>query len=314
MLATGLLMSGAGAGIAFADTGDTAGTAPEPVAVTSNAGDNSTSGATGADNPDPPTATVGNGREDVGVQSTAEVKKDDSLPRATTTKKYKGSVTIPIPRIPTRAELPASGLPSPDLFYTVVVVPIPTLGEVLAAMQPQPEPAPAPGPAFRTQEEAPPVVDSGGAAAGGGGVDPLSVGVAAEPPVLRAPMVIAPLPIPLPPALPPVAPIGGVAGAGPAPVVAADVAAAGARAPLIRGSLQPTVKPRSSSLTPMSGQATRLGYPRSLRNPTTAELAVLALPGTAGLLALTFSGGIIGYRQANSTRFIRTQSAARFLR
>jgi hypothetical protein len=34
----------------------------------------------------------------------------------------------------------------------------------------------------------------------------------------------------------------------------------------------------------------------------------------AGLLVLTFSGGLIGYRQANSARFIRTQSAARFLR
>jgi uncharacterized membrane protein (UPF0136 family) len=38
------------------------------------------------------------------------------------------------------------------------------------------------------------------------------------------------------------------------------------------------------------------------------------LAGAAGLLVLTFSGGIIGYRQANSARFIRTQSAARFLR
>jgi hypothetical protein len=28
----------------------------------------------------------------------------------------------------------------------------------------------------------------------------------------------------------------------------------------------------------------------------------------------TYSGGFIGYRQANSVRFVRTQSAARFLR
>jgi hypothetical protein len=32
------------------------------------------------------------------------------------------------------------------------------------------------------------------------------------------------------------------------------------------------------------------------------------------MMALTLSGGIIGCRQANSARFIRTQSAARFLR
>jgi hypothetical protein len=216
---------------------------------------------------------------------------------------------IPILRIPRQDELPASGLPNPSLFYTTVVIPVPTLAELLTAMQSQPQPTPAPGPAFRTQEEAPPVADS----SGGGGIDPLSVGVAAEPPVLQARLVIAPLPIPRPPAPPPVVPLGGAAGAPPAPVVV-DVAVAGARTPVIRGSLQPTVQPEATSLTPMSGQTVRLGYPRYLRNPTTGELAVLALPGVTGLLVLTMSGGFIGYRQANSARLIRSQSAARFLR
>jgi hypothetical protein len=171
----------------------------------------------------------------------------------------------------------------------------------------QPTPAPAPGPAFRTQEQGPPVADSGG-----GGVDPLAAGVAAEPPVLQAPMVIAPLPIPLSPPLSPVAPLGAAAGSGATQLVAADLAA-GARAPLIRGSLSPTAQP-PATLTPMSGEARPLGYPRYLRNPSPGELALAALPGAAGLLILTFSGGLIGYRQANSARFIRTQSAARFLR
>jgi hypothetical protein len=63
----------------------------------------------------------------------------------------------------------------------------------------------------------------------------------------------------------------------------------------------------------MSGQSARPGQPRSLRNPTVGELSVVALPGVAGLLFLTFSGGVVGYRQANSTRFIRTTPAARFL-
>ncbi len=67
-------------------------------------------------------------------------------------------------------------------------------------------------------------------------------------------------------------------------------------------------------LTPMSGQATRAGYPRYLRTPTAGELSVVALPGVAGLMFLTFSGGVIGYRQANSARFIRTAGAARFFR
>ena len=43
-------------------------------------------------------------------------------------------------------------------------------------------------------------------------------------------------------------------------------------------------------------------------------MAVVALPGVTGLLFLTFSGGFIGYRQANSVRFLRTQGAERFLR
>ena len=309
MLATGLLMGGAGTGIAFADTGDTAGAEPETASLTST-GDSGSDGATGATTPDPPTSIVGNGREDVDVKSTQEERKKNGSPAATT--KYKGSLYIPILRIPARAELPASGFPNPALFWTTVEIPVPRLAEVLAAMQPQPAPSPAPGPAFRTQEEAPPVVDSAGGG-GGGGVDPLAAGVAAAPPVLQAPMVIAPLPIPLPPARP-VAPLGAATTAGPTQAVVADVAAAGARAPVIRGSLPPTAEPAASSLTPMSGQTPRLGYPRYLRNPTPGELAIAALPGTAGLLVLTFTGGVIGYRQANSARFLRTEPAARFLR
>ena len=132
-------------------------------------------------------------------------------------------------------------------------------------------------------------------------VDPPSTGVAAELPVLPAPLVIAPLPIPLPAA--PVAPLGASAAAPPAPqVVVAETVAVGASAPMIRGSLPATVEPPAGSLTPMSGQATRLGYPRFLRSPTAGELAAIALPGATGLLFLTFSGGFIGYRQANSVR------------
>jgi hypothetical protein len=308
MLAIGVL-SGSGAGISLADTGDGADSAPETAAVASKSDDNdSDSTASAASNPDPPSSTVGNGREDVGVQTREEEKKNKDA--SSPTKKFSGSLMIPIPRIPRQDELPAGALPYPGLFYTTVVIRVPTLAELLTAMQPQPQPAPAPGPAFRTQEEAPPVIDS----AGGGGSDPLSVGVAAEPPVLQAPLVIAPLPIPLPAAPPRVAPVApsAAAGAAPAPALAADVAVAGT--PMIRGSLEPAVQPAATSLTPMSGQATRLGYPRYLRSPTTGELAALALPGVAGLLILTLSGGCIGYRQANSARLLRAQPAARFLR
>jgi hypothetical protein len=89
---------------------------------------------------------------------------------------------------------------------------------------------------------------------------------------------------------------------------------------VVRGTVQQTTqqttKPASSDLrlTPLSGQATRVGYPRAFRNPTLADLAAVALPGVAGLLFMTFSGGLLGYRQANSLRFIRMQGAERFLR
>jgi hypothetical protein len=317
LLTTGLLMGGAGAGIAMADTGDSAGPSPEAASVPSKAdsGSGGSNGATGATNLVPPTSTVGNGREDVDVKSTNKEKKKNDNPVGL--KKFNGSVTIPILRLPKKDELPASGWPDPTLFFTTVVIPVPTLSDVFAALQPQPAPTPAPSPAlrtpspaFRTQEEAPAVVDSGG-----GGADPLSVGAAAEPPVLHAPMVIAPLPIPLPRVVARVAPLGASAGAGPTRAVAVDGAAAGARSPVIRGSLPPTaVEPPARTLTPMSGQATRLGYPRYLRNPTVGELAAIALPGATGLLFLSFSGGFIGYRQANSVRYIRTQGAERFLR
>jgi hypothetical protein len=307
VLITGLLMGGAG--IASGDPGDATGAEPETASVTSTA-DGDSDGATGASQPDPPTSTVGNGRADVDVKAAdEEKKKNETSVRAN---RFRGSFSIPILRIPTRAELPASGFLDPALFLTTVEIQVPTLAEVFAAMQPQPQPAPVPGPAFRTQEEAPPVADSGG-----GGVDPLSIGVAARPPVLQAPMVIAPLSIPLAPAPRPVAPLGAAATAGPTQVTAADVAAAGVRAPVIRGSLPPTVQPvapMAAPLTRATGQPTPVGYPRSLRNPTAGELALVALPGAVGLLVLTFSGGFIGYRQANSSRLIRAESAARFLR
>jgi hypothetical protein len=303
VLATGLLMSG----VASADTPDAAADGPESASLTSNAdsGSDGGGGATGASNSDPPKSTIGNGRDDVDVKPTQEEKKNrDSSVSA---KKFKGALRIPILRIPARTELPASGYLDPALFFTTLVIPVPTLGEVLAVMQPAP--SPVPGPAFRTQEEAPPVVDSGG----GGGVNPLAAGAVAEPPVLHAPMVIAPLPVPVPPVVSPVAPLGTAAAAGPARVTP-DVGAAGARTPLIRASLSSTAERPASTVTSMSGQPTRLGYPRALRNPTPGELALVALPGIAGLLMFTFSGGLIGYRQANSSRMLRAQSAARFLR
>jgi hypothetical protein len=57
----------------------------------------------------------------------------------------------------------------------------------------------------------------------------------------------------------------------------------------------------------------RLGYPQYLREAKIGEVAVLALPGFAGLLALTALGGFIGYRQAKAGHIVRTAGATRFL-
>jgi hypothetical protein len=307
VFAASLLIGAVNTGICYADTGDGQAGEPETAAVTSKSDDNDAgSKADGASNAEPPSSTFGNGREGVGVQTKAEEKrKSSTIPK---TGNYKGSLVIPYFRIPRQKELPPSGLPDPSLFYGTIVIAVPTLGDFFAAMQPQPS-TPAPGPSVRTQmKEAPPVVDSSGGA--DGGVDPLAVGFAAEPPALQAPLVIAPLPIPLSAPPPPVA----AAGAPSAPV-----AAAGAPVPVIRGSLPPPQQPVADAVTPMSGhtttgQATRLGLPRELRTPTPAQLTMLALPGVAGLLLLTVSGSVIGYRQANSARLLRAQPAARFLR
>jgi hypothetical protein len=293
MLTTGLLMGGTG--IAFADTDDAAGAGPgsESVAVAGSAEIGSDTSATGRSSAEPPTSTVGNGREGVEVKPAEDDKKKIGSPVGA--KKPKGG------------SVPASGCPGAALFFTALQIPVLALGQVLAAMQPPPAPSPAPGPAFRTQEQAPPVADSGG-----GGVDPLAAGVAAEPPVLQAPMVVASLPIPLPRAPRSVAPLGTAPEAG--PTHAGDVVAAGARAPLIRGSLTTNAEPPARTMTPVTGEPTQLGYPRYLRSPTPGELALAALPGAAGLVVLTLSGGLIGYRQANAARIIRPQSAERFLR
>src|SRR5690242_18154479 len=66
VLSTSLLM---GAGISFADTGDESGAAPDAATVASKSDDhNSDSTGSAASNLEPPTSTVGNGRENVDVK------------------------------------------------------------------------------------------------------------------------------------------------------------------------------------------------------------------------------------------------------
>lgn len=57
----------------------------------------------------------------------------------------------------------------------------------------------------------------------------------------------------------------------------------------------------------------RVGYPEYLREAKIGEVAALALPGVADIVALTALGGLLGYRQAKAGHFVRAAGTARFL-
>lgn len=59
--------------------------------------------------------------------------------------------------------------------------------------------------------------------------------------------------------------------------------------------------------------STRVGYPEYLRDAKIGEVAALALPGFAGLLALTGLGGFLGYRQAKAGHVVRAAGTTRFM-
>jgi hypothetical protein len=317
-LTTGLLLGGTGAGLATAEPGDTTSTGNEGVAAAGNVDaepDDSGAGESKADS-EPPSSTVGNGRDDTeGKTADDKDDQDEKQPEPRLgLPKFKHSLAVPVFRLPAPEEVMASGWPDPSTFFYTVDVPVPSIDGFLSALaQPEPEPEPVPGPAFRGQIEepqapAPDVVDVIGG--GGGGVDPLANTGAA--PVFRVPLVVAPA-VPIPGRITSTMPLGSSAAAGPPLATGGPSASAGVNAPLLRGSLSPRAERSPNTLTPMSGQTTRLGYPRSLQNPTIGQLAVVALPGVGGLMFLTFSGSVIGYRQANSTRYLRTAGAERFL-
>jgi hypothetical protein len=57
----------------------------------------------------------------------------------------------------------------------------------------------------------------------------------------------------------------------------------------------------------------RLGYPEYLRDADFAEVAVVALPGLGGIIAITALGGFLGHRQAKAGYVLRAAGTARFL-
>lgn len=296
------------------DTGTTSGTTDSGSGSTASSKPDTPAEGTDPDtSPDVPDAPDSAPSVSVDTSTDAETRsggsggttEPDVAPPPKDSQKSSNSITIPMLRLPAPGEIPFGRLPAPSTFYTTVQIPVPTLTEFLSALQILPPPPP-PGPSFRTQEEAPVVDATTGTARGGGG------GYAgADPTVFRAPLVVT-----VPRAIT-------VAGAGPKIAVRAPggvpaepgftaPGVAGANTPVIRGAVEPTP---GTTARPMGreGAPRAEGMPRAMMNPTLAQIAAVALPGVAGLIVLTFSGGVIGYRQANSVRFVRTAGAERFL-
>ncbi|MEU0496988.1 hypothetical protein [Mycobacterium sp. NPDC006124] len=227
-------------------------------------------------------------------------------------------IAVPVPSIPVpgyESVRWSLNLTDPYAAYTSVGQTLNTVNSLLmdayAPYDPfrPPAPPPTPSPTFRTLQEEPSVVDVDGT----GGVVPLSTGSSGLP-VLQAPVVVPQIRVATP------RPISGSPPAGPRVLAAGS---AGVRAPAVQGSVAQTGSIPTDRLPPagsaqagpasaMGAAAPRQGYPRYLRMARANEMAMVAVPGLAGLVALTFSGGVIGYRQANSGRYLRT-GAARFL-
>ena len=69
----------------------------------------------------------------------------------------------------------------------------------------------------------------------------------------------------------------------------------------------------ATGAVPVDIRATRVGYQQYLRTAKASDIAVVALPGLAGLMLMTASGTAIGYRQARAGQVLRHSGAARFV-
>jgi hypothetical protein len=212
-------------------------------------------------------------------------------------------ISVPVPTVPGTSDTQWSiNLTDPQSAYSSVQDTFSNLdalaSEAYAPYNPRPKPT------LKIMEEEP-VVDSAG---GGTGLAPKPDG-SPDLPVLQAPTAFPAIKLGPPRPLAELVPTG--AGA---PVL--GVGTAGVRAPegrsVTQGSVQAGEAVPGSGTAPMGNIAYRQGFPQYLRTARVGELAIVALPGVAGLLAITASGGAIGFRQANSGRYLRSE-ASRFL-
>jgi hypothetical protein len=223
------------------------------------------------------------------------------------------TLAIPLPRNPlTPATVYSVDLTGPVVAYSSVQDTYETAITVATdAVQPyNPFRGLAPKPESQPQTQVfekeiigaePVIVDVGGPShSGSAGME--SLGVVRMPMVPAAAMRLAP-PRPLYEATPAAATSEGLVAGGAAP-------------PVLRGSeVRPGTQGAETPLnnaTSQSNSPLQQGFVQYPRNARMVQLTSVALPGLAGLLALTASGGVIGYRQANSFRYLRSD-ASRFL-
>jgi len=83
----------------------------------------------------------------------------------------------------------------------------------------------------------------------------------------------------------------------------------------LAGSITPPAAPvpQRPDTGPLPLDAVRMGYPEYLRDADFAEVAVVALPGLGGIIAITALGGFLGRRQAKAGHVLRAAGTARFL-
>jgi hypothetical protein len=251
-------------------------------------------------------------KEETGAQEQTggegQPAKASSTSRATIQLPSKAEVSIPVATIPgTPATMYSVDLTSPVAAYTTTRNTYETANALVTSavqpynpldnLKPKPEPQPAMK-VYETQELGPAIVDVGDPSnAGAAGMEDFSV--VHIPLVVSAAARLAP-PRPYSETSPPGA---GAAGGNGTP---------GARGSEAQTGTQGAEPPLNGATSPVANSSLRQGFPQYLRNARTVELATMALPGVAGLLAITAGGSVIGYRQANSGRYLRADSA-RFL-
>ena len=184
------------------------------------------------------------------------------------------------------------------------------LADAYAPYDPFKPPEPTPSATFRILGEDP-VLDADG-------IDAVPVSdSSAGLPVLQAPVIVPPVRMAAPRPVSGTSSTRAVAGA-PAAAQVLGAGTAGVRAPVLRGSVaqtgstsagRPAATPSASE---MGRPALRQGYQQYLRSARGPQVAAVAVPGLLVLVAITASGVVTGYRQANSQRYLRVD-AARFL-